>query len=93
MKKLLFISLALLTIGCADNKTIDGVTYRPYGFLNEESCKNDSIHYEISGAAAVSGILFCELFFIPTIYTYGYNLFEPVCHKKYIDSNKKGIVK
>jgi len=91
----LIILLALATTimtSCADNKTINGVTYRPYGFFNEETCKNDSVNYEVSGQAVFSGIFFSELFFIPTIYTFGYNLFEPVSAKSELPKNK-GVIK
>lgn len=91
MKKL-FLALCLITIlaSCADEKTIDGVTYRPYGLLNEGSCKNDSIEYEISGWAIGSGIIFSELI-APPIYTFGYNLWEPI-GKKGKPSQLKGVV-
>jgi len=85
------ILLSLLISSCADNKTIDGVTYRPYGLLNENECKNDSIRYEVSGWAVFSGIFFCELI-VPPIYTFGYNLWEPV-DKKVADPQMKGVVK
>jgi hypothetical protein len=71
------------------NKTIDGVTYRPYGLLNEETCKNDSIQYQISGIAVISSIIFVELI-IPPVYTFGYNLYEPVCKKS--KNKMKGVV-
>jgi hypothetical protein len=95
MKKivtLLLMSVILLT-SCADKKTIDGVTYRPYGLLNEETCKNDSIQYRVSGWAFASGVVFCELL-VPPIYVFGYNLWEPVGKKSdYQTKNIKGIVK
>jgi len=78
MKKLVpFLLLILVLTSCAKDKTINGVTYRPYGILNEGSCKNDSIYYEVSGPAVFSGIMFSEAFLIPTFYTFGYNLYEP----------------
>ena len=96
MKKYLFIASiisVLLFTACADNKTINGITYRPYGLFNENSCKNDSVEYQIAGDAVFSGIFFAECLFIPTIYTFGYNLYEPVGLK---NSNKstslKGVV-
>ena len=96
MKKIIFISIMfslLLFASCADNKTIDGVTYRPYGLINEESVKNDSIHYEASGWAFASGIIFCELI-VPPVYVFGYNLYEPICKKSDLqNSNVKGVVK
>ena len=43
MKKIIIaLSLVVALSSCADKKTIDGVTYRPYGLLNESTCKNDS---------------------------------------------------
>ena len=84
MKKYFLFSLltVLLFTSCADEKTINGITYRPYGLLNEGSCKNDSIYYEVSGKAALSGVIFSEVFFIPTLYTFGFNLYEPKCSLK-----------
>jgi hypothetical protein len=91
MKKLLpVISLALLMVSCADEKRIDGVTYRPYGLINEGECKNDSIRYEIAIDAAISGVVFSEMLFIPTIYTYGFNLWEPKGKKN--DNHIKGSI-
>ncbi len=81
MRKYLFVGFSiviLLLTACADDKTINGVTYRPYGLFNENACKNDSIEYQIAGDAVFSGVFFAECFFIPTIYTFGYNLYEPV---------------
>lgn len=75
MKKIgLLVILSTLLYSYANHKTINGVTYRPYGLLNQGSCKNDSVYYEISGWACFSGIVFSECMFIPTIYTFGYNL-------------------
>lgn len=94
MKKLfLFFVTIIFLSSCAENKTIDGVTYRPYGLLNEDIHRNDSIVYEISPWAVASGIVFFEMI-VPPIYTFGYNLWEPVGKKKDInDMSKKGVVK
>lgn len=95
MKKILLLIAAvsvLLFSSCADEKTIDGVTYRPYGLLNESTCKNDSIQYEISGEAVLSGIIFSECL-VPPVYVFGYNLYELIGLKKdYKDSKIKGVV-
>jgi hypothetical protein len=74
----LFVLVSLCLQSCAENKTINGTTYRPYGILNEGSQRNPEIYYEISGWAVFSGIVFSECLFIPTIYTFGYNLYEPI---------------
>ena len=95
MKNKLFLILVVLVLfctSCAENKTIDGVTYRPYGLLNEKECKNDSINYEVSGWAVFSGVLFFEMI-VPPIYTFGYNLFEPVSKKNESHPEMKGVVK
>jgi hypothetical protein len=93
MKKILFL-LAIVSVlflaSCADSKTIDGVTYRPYGLLNEETCKNDSIVYEVSAPAVITSIIFCELI-IPPVYSVGFNLYEPIAKKSAIYKNK-GVV-
>jgi hypothetical protein len=59
-------------------------------FHRNTNCKNGSIQYDISYEACFSGIVFCELI-IPTIYTFGFNLYEPVS-KKGTDKDK-GVVK
>jgi hypothetical protein len=94
MKKLfiVLIGLVVLITSCADKKTINGVTYRPYGLFNESTCKNDSIQYETSGWAVASGIVFFEVI-VPPIYTFGFNLYEPVGLKKDYQKGKiKGVV-
>ena len=90
---MLAIATVLLVSSCADEKTINGVTYRPYGLINEATCKNDSVQYEVSGWAVFSGIVFCEVI-APPIYVFGYNLYEPIGLKKdYENIKNKGIVK
>ena len=86
----LVLLVGLLFVSCAEDKTIDGVTYRPYGLLNEDTQKNPNINYEVSGWAVFSGIVFSETIIVP-IYTFGYNLFEPVGIKS-ADASKNGVV-
>lgn len=79
MKKLLFILiLSILQFSCADDKFIGGVKYRPYGLFNENECRNPNIRYAIAPDAVFAGVIFSEFLFIPTIYVFGYNLYEPV---------------
>jgi hypothetical protein len=93
MKKILIIVLvSTLLTSCADNKVIGDKEYRPYGLINENDCKNDSIQYEVSYAAVISGVVFSEMLFIPTIYTFGFNLYEPVCKKSEYNTKNKGVV-
>jgi hypothetical protein len=92
MKKLfaLLIVVGLLMVSCAKEKTINGVTYRPYGILNADTQKNPNIEYEVSGWAVFSGVIFVETIIVP-FYTFGYNLWEPVGLKS-SDPSKNGIV-
>jgi hypothetical protein len=76
-KSVFFILLVVLLTSCADEKTINNVTYEPYGFLNEEIVKNDSVMYQVSPWAVFSGIVFCETIVVP-VYIVGWELFEPV---------------
>ena len=85
--------MAIMLSSCADNKEINGIEYRPYGLFNEDDCKNDSIHYDIAIDAAFSGVIFSELFLIPTVYTFGYNLYEPICLKRDYKRGTNSIVK
>lgn len=80
MKKSIIVLMVLILSSCAKSKVIDGINYRPYGFLNEEIYKDTSIVYEISGPAIVTSIIFCEIV-IPPVYSIGYNLYEPVKKK------------
>ena len=82
MKKLIvLLSIALILASCAQEKKINGVTYRPYGLLNANTCKNDSVEYQVSGWALFSGIFFIETIIVP-IYDFGFNFWEPVGLKK-----------
>ena len=76
-KTLVFILLVGLLTSCADEKTINNITYKPYGYFNEEIEKNDSIAYQVSPEAVISSILFCETIVVP-VYIIGWELYEPV---------------
>jgi len=84
--------MCLVLLSCADNKVIDGKEYRPYGLMNEDECKNDSIHYEVAIDATISGILFSELLFIPPIYVFGYHWYEPVCKKSEFKKGMNSVI-
>ena len=92
---LLFLVLVLVLVltSCADKKKIDGTVYKPYGIVNEDACKNDSIVYQVSPGSVICSILFCETIVVP-IYTLGWDLFEPVRKVGVvIDPKMKGVVK
>lgn len=83
MKKLisiLIISL-LLFVSCAEEKTIEGKVYKPYGLFNEDVVKNDSIVYELSAGSVITSIIFFETIVVP-VYTVGWDLYEPVSKKQ-----------
>lgn len=85
MKKfftLLLLSIILLMSGCANTKTIDGVTYDTYGFINEDSKKNPNIHYELSIGNVIWGIILVETVIAP-IYFFGFSLYEPESNAQY----------
>jgi hypothetical protein len=89
MKKLSLIILSLLILSsCADDRTIDGITYRPYGLFNEDDCKNDSIHYEVPTRVIVSTVIFSETIIVP-LYNLGFNLYEPTCTKSKMKKGEK----
>ena len=79
MKKIAIVAVLLAGIltGCAEKKTIDGVTYLPYGLVNQEDIKNPGIAYELPIENVVAGLLLSETFVIP-IYIVGWDLYQPV---------------
>lgn len=91
MRKLLIIlAFALLLGACADDKTIDGVTYEPYGLINQDTKKNDSIHYEIPTDVIITSVLFCETLIVP-VYNVGFAFWEPVGKASEFTPDKKGV--
>lgn len=80
--KSILIALILIVIisSCADKKTINGITYEPYGIANMETKKVDSVVYEIPAANWIVGVICCPSILIPG-YIIGWDLFEPVSLK------------
>ena len=72
--------IALFLLGCAQNMTIEGKTYKPYGVLNEDDHKNPKIDYEPCWGNIIWGCVLVETIIVP-IYVFGFNLFEPVGKK------------
>ncbi len=68
--------LLLLLTACADPKTIDGVTYQPYGLINEHEVKDEAILYRPVVGNIVWSCLLLQTFIAPG-YFVGYALFEP----------------
>ena len=82
--------LALSFSGCADRKTVNGVTYETYGLLNSNDKENPNIQYELSIGNIVWGIILIETVIAP-IYFFGFSLWEPVGPKN-TNPNLKGVV-
>jgi hypothetical protein len=70
--------LCISILGCANTKVIDGIEYDKWGLLNFWEKRNPNIEYKIVWGNVFWGIVLSELFFIPTIYFFGFALFQPV---------------
>lgn len=78
MKKIVLIGLAsAFFCGCASNKALGGVTYEPYGLLNQATVKSDKVLYEVEPITLIVAVIFCETIIIP-LYIIGYDLYSPV---------------
>jgi hypothetical protein len=73
---LLFIA-ALMLVGCAEEKTINGVTYEPYGLFDQADHKNPNIRYEVDVPNVVWSVLLCSTVVVPLV-VIGWDLYEPV---------------
>jgi len=74
---LVLISFAFLVVGCGQPRTIDGVTYDTYGFINSDTKKNPKIKYEVStGNVIWTVILFGSV--VAPVYFLGFSLFNPI---------------
>ena len=84
MKRLVAIVAALTAAtafsGCAQEKDINGTTYKPYGIENQATNQSPNINYEISAGSVIVGVLTLETLVFP-IYIIGWDLWEPVCVK------------
>ena len=70
-------ALALAVTACASDKTIDGVTYKPYGLADAEYLRSDKVRYEVVWANVVWSVFCFETAFVP-IWLVGWQLYEPV---------------
>lgn len=81
MRKIMCVVLAAsLLAACAQPKTIDGVTYGPYGLLNSDDMKNDNIRYEVVWGNVIWACILMETVVFP-VYFFGFSLFQPVGKK------------
>jgi hypothetical protein len=80
MKNLLMIGLlfiALLTSSCADEKTINGKTYQPYGWADYQDVKDENVTYKVNVGNVILSIIFSETLVVPVWLT-GWQFYEPV---------------
>lgn len=77
---MLVIIMLLVTLGCANSKTIDGVTYDTYGLLNKDEKQNPNIQYELVWGNIFWGAVLVESIFAP-IYFFGFSMWEPTGKK------------
>jgi hypothetical protein len=77
------LSLFLLA-SCADGKVIEingeNVQVEPYGWLNEEGVKHDSVVYQLSAGNIIWSVIASQTIVVPVLLT-GNALYEPVCKK------------
>lgn len=88
MKNIFILIITILLLSsCADNKVIEvngeNKLFKPYGLVNEERVRNDSVYYEISPESIVWSIVLCETIIAP-VYLIGWELYEPIEIKKEI---------
>ena len=72
------VALATMT---ADEKTIAGVTYQPYGLFNDDAVKDPKVQYEVSLGSVIVACIFSETLVVP-VYIVGWDLYEPVRLKR-----------
>lgn len=89
LKKILSYSIyallaAVLLSSCADSKKIringKDVVVEPYGWMDEDEFKNDSVIYRVNTGNVVLSVIGVETVFLPIVLT-GKYLYEPVGKK------------
>ena len=74
---LVLVAFAFLVVGCGQPKTIDGVTYDTYGFINADTKKNPKIRYEVCTGNVIWSVLLAGGLIAP-VYFIGFSLFNPI---------------
>ena len=80
MKYIVTLFLALTLCSCADEKTLNGVTYKPYGWIDRDEYKSNKVIYRANTGNIVWSIILCETVVVPVVLT-GTALYEPVALK------------
>ena len=71
-----FLAASLLLTACAEDKTINGVTYEPFGLVTESDKRNPEVEYKVDWPNVVCAVIFFETIIVP-IYVFGWALQEP----------------
>ena len=83
--KLITLFVASTLLSCAESKKINingkDVIVKPYGWMNENTMKNDSVIYQVNTGNIVWSIIGIETIIVPIVLTGNY-LYEPVCKVK-----------
>ena len=80
MKYVLTLLLALSLCSCANEKTLNGVTYQPYGWADYQELKSDKVIYKACTGNIIWSVVTFETIVIPVWLT-GWQLYEPVALK------------
>lgn len=83
MKKIISILICglLLITSCASSKIIGGKEFAPYGVINRQEVKDETIEYKRKKGAVFCSILLFETIFAPIVIL-GFKLYEPVKKKE-----------
>lgn len=76
--------LALLTMGCAESKVLEGVEYDSIGLLNTRN-KSADVCYEVVLGNALWSALLVQTVVMP-VYFIGWSIFEPVDLKANVEN-------
>lgn len=77
MKNSILIVCLLILAGCANDLTINDKTYKPYGLINQDDVKIESIKYKPCWGNIIWGCVLIETIIGP-IYFFGFAMFEPI---------------
>lgn len=76
--------LALLTLGCADSKVLDGIEYDSVGVFNTRN-KSTDVCYEVVLGNAVWSALLVQTIAVP-VYFIGWSILEPMDLKANVEN-------
>lgn len=75
----LIVAASVALSGCTYDRTIDGVTYEPYGLLSPTK-ESPDIVYELDWSNIVIACIFAETVIVP-LYVFGFAIWQPVGKK------------